>query len=245
MSPLQALKELLNDRLSDPNGKAIQVTGLKGLTMQEIDDLKKLLPGKGMPDEIVELLRFSSGFKFDFFDEVSFINADTFNLEAFFPNVVELAGDGAGNFWLLDIDYEGNWGPVYYACHDPAVIMKQAENLTDFIRQVHDWAKQGDDARFFDLCEHAIFKINKLRGGGFISTEVAKASNDAVLREFAATLPPEYLVADLRNKPVGSGFAWGKYYSVQDRDIRCKELPLWGLKPKQPRGLWARLFGRK
>lgn len=245
MSPLQALKQLLNDRFTSEDGKPVQATALKGLTMQEIHDLKKLLPGKGMPDEIVELLRFSSGFKYDFFDAISFINADTFNLEAFFPNVVELAGDGAGNFWLLDIDYDGNWGPVYYACHDPAVIMKQAESLADFIQQVHEWAKLGEDSLFYQLCEQATGKIYKLRNGGFISTDIAKASNDQVLREFAATLPPDYLVADLRNKPIGSGFAWGRYYSVQDRDIRCKDLPLWGLKPKQQKGFWARLFGRK
>lgn len=245
MSPLQALKELLNDRFQSEDGKEVRATALKGLTMAEIEELRKLLPGKGMPDEIVELLRFSSGFKYDFFDEVSFINADTFNLEAFFPNVVELAGDGAGNFWLLDVDYAGNWGSVYYACHEPAVIMKQAESLTDFIKQIHDWAKQGDNALFFQLYEHATGKIGKLRNGGFINTETAKASNDPVLRAFAATLPSEYLVADLRNKPIGSGFAWGKYYSVKDKDIRCKDLPLWGLKPKQAKGFWARLFGGK
>ncbi|MGN6419899.1 MAG: SMI1/KNR4 family protein [Pseudobacter sp.] len=245
MSPIQALKALLNDRFTSEDGKEIRATALKGLTMPEIDDLRKLLPGKGMPDEIVELIRFSSGFKYDFFDEISFINADTFNLEAFFPNVVELAGDGTGNFWLLDIDYEGNWGPVYYACHEPAVIMKQAESLTDFIKQIHNWAKQGDDALFFQLCDEGVNKIRKLRNGGFISTQTAKSSNDPVLRDFAATLPPEYLVADLRNKPIGSGFAWGEYYSVKDKDIRCKDLPLWGLKPKQSQGFWSKLFRRK
>lgn len=244
MSPLQQLKELLNDKFIDGGGKVHQATASKGLTMPEIEALRQLLPGKGMPDEIVELLRFASGFDCDFFEGISFTNVDTFNLEAFFPNIVELGGDGLGNYWLVDVDYEGNWGPVYFACHDPAVIMKQAENLGDFIRQIHDHAKQGEKSLFHQLYGHSIYSINKLPRGGFITTEAAKTSGDKELMEFAAKLPPDYLVADLRNKPVGAGFAWAQYYSVKDKEIRCKDIPLWGVQPKR-RNFLDRLFGKK
>lgn len=245
MSPLQALKELLNDKFYSEDGEVEEINIVKGLTNAEIDGLKQFLPGKGIPDEIAELLRFAAGIKCYFPDNINFSNVDSFNLEAFFPNLVELSGDGLGNFWLVDVDYEGNWGPVYYACHDPAVIMKQSENLTDFIRQLHGLFKEGESSLFHQLYDNEPYQINKLLHGGFISHDEATTSEDPVLREFAATLPPDYLVADLRNKPIGSGFAWGRYYSVQDRDIRCKDLPLWGLKPKQPKGFWTRLFGRK
>lgn len=245
MSPLQALKELLNDRFYTEDGEVREIRVVKGLTNTEIDAFKQLLPGKGIPDDIAELLRFAAGIKCDFPEDINFSNIDSFNLEAFFPNLAELSGDGLGNFWLVDIDYEGNWGPVYYACHDPAVIMKQSENLTQFIIQLHGLFKEGENSLFHQLYDEVPYQINRLPHGGFINRDEAKSAGDLVLKEFAATLPPEYLVADLRNKPVGSGFAWGRYYSVQDRDIRCKDLPLWGLKPKQPKGFWARLFGRK
>ena len=243
MSPLQALKDLLADQFTTEDGEVFKAVPHKGLSMPEIDALAQHLPGQKLPDEIVDLLRFASGLDCDFFERISFVNVDGFALEHFFPNIVELAGDGAGNFWLLDIDYQGNWGPVYYTCHDPAVIMKQAENLTDFIQQVHEYLKSNEESWFAQLYEHRAFEIWKQPEGGFIKIEKAKISGDKILMDFAAQLPPDYLIADLRNKPVGAGFAWGKYYSIMDKEIRCKDLPLWGIQPKR-KGFWSRLFGK-
>lgn len=243
MSPLQALKELLEDQFTSEDGEAFKATPHKGLSIAEVDSLAQHLPGQRLPDEIAGLLRFASGFNCEFFEGISFTNVDGFALEHFFPNIVELAGDGLGNFWLLDIDYQGNWGPVYYTCHDPAVIMKQAENLTDFIQQIHGFLRSNEESVFAKLYEHKPYEIWKQPDGGFITVEKAKTSEDKILKEFAGQLPPDFMIADLRKKPVGAGFAWGKYYSIMDKESRCKDLPLWGIQPKR-KGFWSRLFGK-
>ncbi len=67
MSPLQALKELLGDKFISGNGDAFQATPHNGLSMQEIDILAQHLPGQKLPDEIIDLLRFASGFDCEFF----------------------------------------------------------------------------------------------------------------------------------------------------------------------------------
>lgn len=241
MIPLQAFKELLHHNITTTNGKVYSITPLNPLSAAEIEALAQHLPGQRLPDDIIELLRFASGFSDNFFDEFSFVNADGFGLEHFFPNVIELASDGTGNLWLQDIDYQGNWGAVYYACHDPAVIMKQADSLADFIKQIHDYALDENHSFFHQLYEDGPIKIWKLPKGGFISIEEAKKSSDKILKDFASQLPPDYLIADLRNKPVGAGFAWGRYYSIMDKEIRCSDLPLWGIQPKK-RNFFARIF---
>lgn len=244
MSPLQQFREMINDPYLQKQGKEHSIIPKKALSAAEIEALAQHLPGQRLPDEMVELLRFSAGFEDDFFEEFSFCNAYGFGLEHFFPNVIELAGDGLGNFWLLDIDYQGNWGPVYYVCHDPAIIMKQAEDLADFISQIHAFMKEEKHSLFHQLYERSSYNIWKLPKGGFMSKEEANTSGDPILKDFAAQVPAGYLIADLRKKPVGTGFAWGKYYSVMDREIRCGDLPLWAIQPKK-RGFWARLFGSR
>lgn len=243
MSPLQQFTELVNDKFTDRHGRSHQVTKLKGLSTAEIGAMAQKLPGQRLPGEIEELLRFASGFDGGFFNgPVSFVNIDGFALEHFFPNLVELAGDGLGNYWLLDIDYQGNWGPVYFVCHEPAVIVKQAEGLAEFIRQIHEDSKDHKHSLFSQFYKGTPDKIWKLKGGGFKTIDEARVSGDHILKGFASKLPSGYLIADLRNQPVGTGFAWGKYFSIMDKEVRCGDLPLWAIQPKK-RGFFARIFG--
>src|SRR5689334_8432785 len=47
--------------------------------------------------------------------------------------------DGFGNFWVVDVDPEtGVWGAVFFACHDPSVIVVQAPDLATFLQQLLD-----------------------------------------------------------------------------------------------------------
>ena len=50
-----------------------------------------------------------------------------------------------------------------------------------------------------------------LGNDGFIDIADARISPDKTLSEFAAGLPDHFVVADLRNKPNGAGFAWDKF----------------------------------
>jgi hypothetical protein len=77
-----------------------------------------------------------------------------------------------------------------------------------------------------------------------IAQPVAASSSDAVLRELAASLAPDALIADLRQPTMGSGFAWGKF-GPRTVVQRFGEHRLWALtKPPAKPGFFSRLFGR-
>ncbi len=63
--------------------------------------------------------------------------------------------------------------------------------------------------------------------GSFITLEQAKAANDTVLKNFAAQLPDNYVIADLRHSPDRAGFAWGKFGPHIENAIRHNDELLW------------------
>jgi len=65
---------------------------------------------------------------------------------------------------------------------------------------------------------------------GFIEIERAGQSDDELLKNFALSLPDNFVIADLRNKPVKSGFAWGRFGPDIDDVKRHDTEPKWGLK---------------
>lgn len=50
-----------------------------------------------------------------------------------------MGGGSAGNFWVVDVDPETrSWRTVFYACHDPPVLIVQAASLADFLQQLFE-----------------------------------------------------------------------------------------------------------
>src|SRR6185503_16691052 len=146
MTPLEQLKTILNEKYITEEEEEYGIELKPPLTDQQIDQLAKLLPTAQIPDEIRELLKFASGFEFLTPDEVTFDGAGQFGFQNVFPDSIQLAGDGFGNFWILDVDSKGNWGNVFYVCHDPAVIVKHSEDLAEFINNLHEFGKNGSDS---------------------------------------------------------------------------------------------------
>lgn len=135
MTPLEQLKAILPEQYVTEDGDEYKVELKPGLTDQQMEELTRQLPSGYIPAEIKELLQFASGFEFSGMEEITFDRYGYFGMDMLFPNSIELAGDGFGNFWVLGIDSKGNWGNVFFACHDPAVIVKQSDNLAEFVRQ--------------------------------------------------------------------------------------------------------------
>lgn len=55
---------------------------------------------------------------------------------------VDMAHDGFGNYWVADLTSRSTeWGPIYFACHDPPVVVFQSPNLSHFLAEV---LKLGD-----------------------------------------------------------------------------------------------------
>lgn len=243
MTATEILKSILTEQYVSEDGDEYKVELKEGLTDQQIDELAKRLPTGQVPIEIRELLKFASGFEFYGLEEVTFDGVGQFGFDKFFPNSVQLAGDGFGNFWILDVDLKGNWGNVFYVCHDPAVIVKHSESLAQFIEHVSDFGKNGNKSNLGKIHEQVVMDIWS-KDNGFIELENARQSNDTILKNFALILPDNFVIADLRKKPIQSGFAWGKYGSNIDNAKRHDNELIWGIEKQSKKGLLSKLFGR-
>ena len=244
MTVSEKLKSILTERYVSEDGDEYKVKLLPGLTDQEIDNLAKGVPSGQIPNDIRELLKYASGFEFSGLEEITFNGIGQFGFEEIFPNSVQLVGDGFGNFWILDIDQNGNWGQVFYVCHDPAVIIKHSDNLSEFIHHIDDFGKNGKSSNLDIIHEKSIMEIWQ-DDNNFIELENARQSSDTTLKEFGLSLTDNFVIADLRNKPNKSGFAWGKFGPKIENAVRHKSELLWALeKPIKKGGFLSKLFGR-
>ena len=235
MTPLEQLNAMLHEKYHTHQKEEYSVELMPGLSDSEIDNIAKQLRTRHIPEDIRELLQFSSGFLFYGLDAITFDGTRDFDLYNMIPNSIRIAGDGYGNYWVLDVDRNGNWGNVFYVCNDPAVIVKQSENITEFLQQLHEYGKEIKKSSI-DVVHEIVVNDIWNRDDGLISRDEARYSEDPELAEFAKQLPFNYMIGDLRNKPVGSGFAWGKYGADNRGIIRFREGYLWGIEKKQPRG---------
>ena len=134
-----------------------------------------------------------------------------FGFEKVFPHAVELANDGAGNYWVVDLTKGSEcWGPIFFACHDAPVIVYQADDLLHFVREVvregsRPWRSEIGDvrSRFSDQ----IWNDNP----GVLSFSHCVNGSDQELKSFAESLDETWLFVDLRNPVLGDGFSWGRY----------------------------------
>jgi hypothetical protein len=241
MSPLEALKSILDNNYVTEDGDNYKVELKPGLSDKEIDQLAEKLPTKKVPYEIRALLKFSKGFAFAPLEEVSFDGIGKFGMENIFPFSVQLAGDGFGNFWILDIDSKGAWGAVFFVCHDPAVIVKQSNNLSEFILQLDSYAKKLRDESL-DLVPGKVL-MNIWNEGRFFDINHFEKSEDESLKDSTNLLGKDFVIADLRNAPNQTGFAWGKFAPNIDKAVRYKDTYVWAFEKKTKKGLFSRIFG--
>jgi len=243
MTPTEQLKRILTEQYFTEDEDEYKVELKPGLTEQQIDELAKKLPAGQIPAEIRELLAFASGFEFLPLEEIAFDGLGQFGFEEFFPNSVQLAGDGFGNFWILDVDKYGNWGNVFYVCHDPATIVKHSDNLAQFIEHVNDFGKNGSNSNLDIIHEKVVMDIWN-DNCCFVGHEDAKLSNDKTLSDFALSLPDNFIIADLRNKPNQEGFAWGKFGTKINNVKRHETELIWGIEKPVKKGFFSKLFSR-
>lgn len=107
MTPAEKLKSILNHRYESEDGDHYKVELIEGMIESEIDEFKMTLPNEHLPSEIEELLKLSRGFEFYGLEEVRFDAFGHFGFEEVFPNSIQLAGDGFGNYWILTLKATG------------------------------------------------------------------------------------------------------------------------------------------
>jgi hypothetical protein len=237
------LKSIAGRRLVDTDGDATHIELLPPATAQQIRELEAKLPGP-LPDEIRAALAVTAGFANGPLESFALLDLEGFGLDDAFPHPYSIAHDGVGNYWILDVlPGATDWGPVFFACHDPAVIAYQSVSIEQFVKDVV--AMAPDDTRspinhVHDTVVHTLWRDHS----AIIAQPTAAASPDPMLREFAECLTPDAVIADLRDPRPGSGFAWGMYGPRTDIQ-RFGTHRLWALtRPPAKSGFFARLFGR-
>jgi hypothetical protein len=243
MTPKKTIEGVLDTNFENEDGNMYKVELQPGLSESELSDFESRFL-KPLPVEIKELLIFCRGFEFGPVDTVDFTGKHAFEFESLFPQGVPIASDGFGNFWIVDINPEsGTWAPIFYACHDPPVVVYQSPTLSDFLtkllkldRNRRDEEKNSiDEVR--EKCSHQIWRQNS----GLISFTAARDSNDKVLTMFAEELDDRFEIVDLRNGEIGAGFSWGRAGPETEVRRYGSEL-VFAIKKKKT--LLGRIFGR-
>ena len=115
-----------------------------------------------------------------------------------FPSGLPIAHDGSGNHWVLDLTPDAVPPLVFFASHDPPVILVQSPDLAHFLDEVF-----GDPlpSRKSLVHEDRLFHVWRENPGEL--DHAAALTGDEELRAFAATLDDRYTVVDLRTPRSG------------------------------------------
>jgi hypothetical protein len=117
---------------------------------------------------------------------------------------------GFGNFWVLDLTPgDDEEAPVFFACHDPPVVLYQSPGLGHFLHETFRMSVPPHASLVDDVHEDRLFDVWGTNSGA-LSHEAALAG-DSRLRAFAAGLDDRFLFVDLRSPEIGMGFSWGRY----------------------------------
>lgn len=241
MTPSEIIQRAQATTLVDEDGEAIALQLLPPLSAAQIDAFAAKLPCP-LPDDIRRLLAFCRGFT-GTVDIVDFTGEQcSFEQEEIFPHGLPIAGDGYGNFWVVDLlPSSGTWGPIYFACHDAPVILYQSTSLESFLSDLFKFSQPPHQSVIDDVHEDRLFDVWR-KNPGVQSYEDVVKSTDPSLRAFAASLDPIFEFVDLRDAAVGFGFSWGRY-GPKTVIRRAGELPIFAVQ-KRP-SLWDRLRGKK
>jgi hypothetical protein len=202
MKPRQVIESALGEQLA--------IDLLPAARPREVDELEREL-GRRVPPDVRDLLSLTTGFEFAPVGSVDFLGRDM-SVETFFRSVPILA-DHYGNFWVVDAEpVSGEWGPVLFWCHDPAVLVVQAATLGDFLEQIFDLGRPVNRDALNAVREEHSAEIAR-DDPHLISAEQARRSSEPIVAAFAADLPDSAYVADLRGADVGMGLSWGGRYS--------------------------------
>ncbi len=219
-SIVEFLKQIQGSVYVDEARKQKILTLLPPLNDQELSAFEASLPC-ALPEDMRELLRFASGLdgagcrlsdRFEI-DEVRFADVRGFGFEDVFPHAKELAVDGCGNSWVIDLTSESKaFAPIFFSCHDPPVIVYQTDSLLHFIREVVRGSNPPWESEIADVDRKLARRIWR-ENPCAMSHSQCLANGDHELKTFAESLDETWEFIDLRTPKLGDGYSWGRYGS--------------------------------
>jgi hypothetical protein len=159
------------------------------------------------------------------------------------PAALELAGDGCGNFWVADLTPESSdVVPVFFACHDPPVVVLQSASIGDFLSEVFRRLAPPHESLIDGVHDDRAFEVWSSDHGALTHQEALAAGDH--LAAFARSLDhSDYLIYDLRNAPPGQGFAWGRAGPTA-QVLRHGQQRIFAVDQRRPTGRFRRLLRR-
>jgi cell wall assembly regulator SMI1 len=212
-----------------------------GLSPDEIAALEEEL-GVPVPGELRALLAETSGID-GVLDVIDFTGRSLdVELSDVFPAGLPIAGDGFGNFWVLDVTpRDAELAPIFFACHDPPVVLYQSPNLGEFLHELFAMYVPPHVSAVDDVHEDRRFEVWR-KNPGVVDHATALAGDES-LRTFAVACGERYEFVDLRAPEIGMGFSWGRYGPRTDVRRHGDERLFAYARPEQKPGLLRRLFG--
>jgi len=221
----------------DESGKQHRFRLSPGLAEQELSAFETSVPC-ALPDEMRELLRFARGCeglacrlgrRFAV-EEIGFADFQGFGLENIFPHGKELAVDGCGNSWVVDLTSESKtFAPIFFSCHDPPVVVYQTESLLHFVSEMVRGSRAPWKSDIADVYKEFATRI--WRQNPFVQTRSqCLATGDSELSAFAESFDETWEFIDLRNPKMGDGYSWG----IDDR--RCGNMRIFAHQKKKKLG---------
>jgi len=233
MSPLEAIKQLEANEYRTEDGDVFRFTLLPSLSDEEIETFRKTLSRQHLPEEIRELLEYTTGLDGGFVEGFNFHQLTEWSWDdRLFPNSVYIGTDGRGNQWVVDVDSAGNWGPVYFIDHDPPVVMRFADSLANFLMLFHQDGKDPDRSEFNRLygpVESAIYDAGENPvPTGDLGYDLSRVPG----------LPKMYRVESLEDEST-IGFVWA--LGGNDNFIyRLPDRPVWIIEVQEAKDFWGR-----
>ena len=210
---LAALARAFLDRtLEDEDGDTFATELLPPVPPERLAELEGLLGP--LPTDVRSLLETCSAIEERFLEPRVVFDAAERDFADVFERCVRLGGDGFGNSWIVDVGSDGSWGPVFFACHDPAAFVVQAPDLATFLQQLLD-ADYSDEDPIQTVPEQAVMQVWQDRAPGRTIAQ-ALASGDPQLVAFAQQRRDSERIVDLRAATVGTG--WSGELLVVARD---------------------------
>ena len=153
-----------------------------------------------------------------------------------FPACHAIAGDGSGNFWVVDLTADASeHAPVLFASHDPPVVVFEAPDLATFVTDALANGLGGDahDARVFAVWSEDTHPL----------THAQALAGDGALRAFASEIDERFTFVDLRRADRGDGFAWGRHGPRTIIRRHGTDRLFAYAAPERKQGFLSRLFG--
>jgi hypothetical protein len=241
MTTIEIIKKLKSSTFVDEDNENYTLDFKLGLTDDELISLKAKFPSNRIADELLEILRETKGWEGYGLETAYFDSIDEFGFTELIAHSITLGHDGFGNVWVLEIKNNGDLGKIYYACHDPAVLVIYCDTLNEFFKSLVEFYENPGDNYLNDLHEKVVMDIWSTNPNTIDIAEFRKSNKkfDTFLNEFP---DDNWVVADLRNKTKKDGFAWGRFGSNQFTKRHPDEL-IWVIQKKK-KGFLSKLFGK-